>query len=132
MNNKKNKGLRGMTLVEIIVAIAVLAVLALLLAMVGKSVEQYRMQTKRTNDMVALESPIAENQSDISGGHMIDDDMDITVKAPGMSDACTIKARLYDTNPDTTVKTGITDDGLDIYEAADGKSLKYIYIPAAH
>lgn len=92
---KKKKKLRGMTLVEIIVSIAVFAMISLILVMLGSSVNAQRRSTKRVNDKVAVQGPIAEAQND-ENSLLMDDDYEIIVKKKGSdSTSAVVKGKLY-------------------------------------
>ncbi len=92
---KKKKKLRGMTLVEIIVSIAVFAMISLILVMLGSSVNAQRRSTKRVNDKVAVQGPVAEAQND-ENSLLMDDDYEIIVNKKGdASTSAVVKGKLY-------------------------------------
>lgn len=92
---KKKKKLRGMTLVEIIVSIAVFAMISLILVMFGSSVNAQRRSTKRVNDKVAVQGPVAEAQND-ENSLLMDDDYEIIVNKKGdASTSAVVKGKLY-------------------------------------
>ncbi len=92
---KKKKKLRGMSLIEIIVSIAVFAMISLILVTLGSAVNAQRRSTKRVNDKVAVQGPIAEAQND-ENSLLMDDEYEITVAKKGSdSTKVEVKGKLY-------------------------------------
>lgn len=121
---KKKKKLRGMTLIEIIVSIAVFAMISLILVMLGSAVNAQRRSTKRVNDKVAIQGPIAEAQND-ENSLLMDDEYEITVAKKGAaSTSVVVKGKLYSAQGYI-----IDEDGNKVADPdADKANLKYIEI----